>query len=83
MKKSVVPLSLKEPVQGVRKCIPSGFLKIFDNLRYCVTEKFFDFSRNYCYSLPKIYNGAETRLWNSPLKTASFQCLYFIFHFKI
>ena len=80
MKKSVSPLSLKEPVQGVRKCIPPDFLKFFDSLRCCVSEKFFlIFSRKYCYSLPKIYNGAKTRLWNRPLKTASFQHLYFIF----
>ncbi len=84
MKKSVSPLSLKEPAQGVRKCIPSGFLKLFYSLKYFLTEKFFlILSRRYYYSLPKMRSGVKTRLWNSPLKTASFQCLYFIFHFKI
>jgi len=33
MKKSVAPLSLKEPVQGVRKCILPLFLRLFGNLK--------------------------------------------------
>ena len=55
MKKSVVPLGLKEPVQGVRKCIPPDFLKLFDSLRYCVTEKIFlIFNRKNYYYLPNL-----------------------------
>ena len=84
MKKSVVPLSLKEPLPGVRKCIPPDFLKLFDSLRYCVTEKFFlIISRNYYYSFQNFRKETKNYLWNSLLKTASFQHLYFIFHFKI
>ena len=84
MKKSVAPLSLKEPVQGVRKCILPDFLKLFDRLRYCITEKnFLIFSRKNYYPFPKRCNTVKTRLWNIPLKTASFQRLYFNFHFKI
>ena len=80
MKKSVSPLSLKEPVQGVRKCIPPKFLMLFDSLRYCVTEKIFlIFSRKYYYYFPILCNESENELWNRPLKTASFQHLYFIF----
>lgn len=84
MKKSVSPLSLKEPVQGVRKCIPSGFLKIFDSLRYCVTEKnFLIFYQKYYYYLLNLCNESKNELWNRPLKTTSFQHLYFTFDFKI
>ena len=84
MKKIVSPLSLKEPLQGVRKCIPTDFMKLFDCLRYCVTEKFFlIFSRNNCYSLPKLSNRTKNELWNIPLKTALFQRLYVTFDFKI
>ena len=83
MKKSVAPLSLKEPVQGVRKCILPDFLKLFDRLRYCITEKnFLIFSRKNYYPFPKRCNTVKTRLWNIPLKTASFQRLYFNFDFK-
>ena len=84
MKKSVSPLSLKEPVQGVRKCIPPKFLMLFDSLRYCVTEKIFlIFSRNYYYYLLKTCNESKNELLNRPLKTAAFQRLYFTFDFKI
>ena len=84
MKKSVSPLSLKEPVQGVRKCIPPDFLKLFDSLRYCVTEKIFlIFYRKYYYYLLNLRNKSKNELWNRPLKTASFQRLYFTFDFKI
>lgn len=47
MKKSVVPLSLKEPVQGGVKCILPGFLSFFGNLMWRVTENFFDFFSEY------------------------------------
>ena len=84
MKKSVSPLSLKEPVQGVRKCIPPKFLMLFDSLRYCVTEKIFlIFYRNYYYSFLNLRKKTKNELWNRPLKTASFQHLYFTFDFKI
>ena len=84
MKKSVVPLSLKEPVQGVRKCIPPDFLKFFDSLRYCVTDKIFlIFIGNYYYYFPNLRKKIKNKLWNRPLKTAAFQRLYFIFDFKI
>ena len=84
MKKSVSPLSLKEPVQGVRKCIPPDFLMLFDSLRYCVTEKIFlIFHRNYYYSFQNFRKETKNYLWNRPLKNASFQRLYFTFDFKI
>ena len=84
MKKSVAPLSLKGTVQGVRKCIPTDFLKLFDRLMYCIIEKIFlIFSRNFYYSLPKLCNRPKTGMLNIPLKTASFQRLYFTFNFKI
>ena len=84
MKKSVAPLSLKGTVQGARKCIPAGGLRLFGNLKWGVTEKIFlIFSRNFYYHLPKLCNAAKTRLLNIPLKTASFQRLYFTFNFKI
>ena len=84
MKKSVVPLSLKGLVQGVGKCILPGFLRFFDNLKWDMTEKIFlVFSQNFYYSLPKLCNASKTRLLSKPLKTASFQRLYFTFNFKI
>ena len=84
MKKSVAPLSLKGTVQGVRKCILPGFLRLFVNLKWGVTEKnFFDFFSDFYYYLPKLCNASKTRLLNKPLKTASFQRLYFTFNFKI
>ena len=43
MKKSVSPLSLKEPVQSVIKCIPQGFLKVFDNLTEETLKIFLNF----------------------------------------
>ena len=84
MKKSVAPLSLKGLVQGVGKCILPGFLRFFDNLKWDMTEKnFLIFSRNFYYSLPKLCNRPKTGMLNIPLKTASFQRLYFTFNFKI
>ena len=51
MKKSVAPLSLKRTVQGARKCIPAGFSRLFGDLKWAVTEKFFDFlSENLLHS---------------------------------
>lgn len=83
MKKSVAPLSLKGLVQGVGKCILPGFLRFFDNLKWDMTEKIFlIFSRNFYYSLPKLCNRPKTGMLNIPLKTASFQRLYFNFDFK-
>lgn len=41
MKKSVAPLILTEPVQGVRKCIATVFLKLLGGLNREVTEKIF------------------------------------------
>ena len=43
MKKSVAPLSSKGTVQGARKCILQGFLRLFGNLKGVVTGKFFWF----------------------------------------
>ena len=43
MKKSVVPLILMLPLLGGRKCIPAGFLKIFDSWSIVSLKKFFDF----------------------------------------
>ena len=84
MKKSVAPLSLKETVQDVRKCIPSGFLRIFGNLKWSVNEKIFlIFSRKIYYRLPNLRNQPKTELLNIPIKIASFQRLYFTFNFKI
>ena len=82
MKKSVAPLSLKGTVQGVRKCILPGFLRLFVNLKWGVTEKnFLVFSRKIYYKLPNLCNRAKTRLLNIPLKTASFQRFYVTFLF--
>ena len=84
MKKSVAPLILTEPVQGVRKCVLPGFLRLFGNLKWGVTEKnSLIFSRNFYCALPKMSNQRKTRLLNKPLKIASSQRLYFNFHFKI
>ena len=84
MKKSVAPLSLKGTVQGARKCIPAGGLRLFGNLKWGVTEKFFlIFSRKIYYKLLNLCNRPKTGLLNIPLKTASFQRLYFTFNFKI
>ena len=84
MKKSVAPLSLKGTVQGVRKCIPLGFIRIFGILKWSVTEKIFlIFSRKIYYNVPNLCNRAKKGLLNIPLKTASFQRLYFTFNFKI
>ena len=84
MKKSVTSLILTEPVQGVGKRILPGFLSFFDNLKWDMTEKIFlIFSRNFYYSLPKLCNRPKTGMLNIPLKTASFQRLYFTFNFKI
>ena len=84
MKKSVTSLILPEPGQGVGKCILPGFLRFFDNLKWDMTEKIFlIFSRNFYYSLPKLCNRPKTGMLNKPLKTASFQRLYFTFNFKI
>ena len=84
MKKSVAPLILTEPVHGVRKCIPPVFLRLFGNLKWCVTEKnFLIFSRKIYYKLPNLCNRPKTGLLNIPLKTSSFQRLYFTFNFKI
>ena len=84
MKKSVAPLSLKGTVQGARKCIPAGGLRLFGNLKWGVTEKFFlIFSRKIYYTHPNLCNRAKKGLLNIPLKTASFQRLYFTFNFKI
>ena len=84
MKKSVAPLSLKGTVQGVRKCILPGFLRIFGDLKWSVTGKnFLIFSRKIYYNVPNLCNRPKTGLLNIPLKTASFQRLYFTFNFKI
>ena len=55
MKKSVAPLSLKEPVQGVRKCIPPVFLKIFGGSKWEETEKIFWFFLGKYTTLFRIY----------------------------
>jgi len=82
MKKRDAPLILMSPLLGGRKCIPTDFLKLFDSLRHYVTEKFFlIFSQNFYYTIPKLCNHPKTWLWNRPLKTASFQHLYFTFYF--
>ena len=84
MKKSVAPLILTEPVQGVRKCILPGFLILFGGLKWRVTEKnFLIFSRNFYCTIPNLCNRPKTGMLNIPLKTASFQRLYFTFNFKI
>ena len=84
MKKSVAPLILTEPVQGVRKCVLPGFLRLFGNLKWGVTEKIFlIFSQKIYYTLPNLCNRPKTGMLNRPLKTASFQRLYFTFNFKI
>ena len=84
MKKTVAPLSLKGLVHGVRKCIPWGFLRLFVNLKWSVTEKIFlIFSRKFYCKLPNLWNRSKTGLLNIPLKTVSFQRLYFTFNFKI
>ena len=83
MKKSVAPLSLKRTVQGARKCIPAGFSRLFGDLKWAVTEKIFlIFSRKIYCTLPNLCKWPEMVLLNIPLKTASFQRLYFIFNFK-
>ena len=84
MKKSVAPLILTEPVQGARKCIATVFLKLFGGSKREVTEKIFlIFSRKIYYTIPNLCNRPKTGLLNIPLKTASFQRLYFTFNFKI
>ena len=84
MKKSVAPLSWTGTVQGDRKCIPSGFLRLFVNLKWIVTEKnFLIFSRKIYYNVLNLCNRPKTGVLNIPLKTASFQRLYFTFNFKI
>ena len=84
MKKSVAPLILNGSVQSVRKCILPMFLRLFGNLKWCVTEKIFlIFSRKIYYKLPKLCNRPKTELLNIPLKTLSYQLLYFTFNFKI
>ena len=84
MKKSVAPLILTKSVQGVGKCILPGFLRLFGNLKWSVTEKIFlIFSRKIYYNVPNLCNRPKTRLLNIPLKTAAFQRLYFTFNFKI
>ena len=84
MKKSVAPLSLKGLVQGARKCIPQGFVRLFGLLKISSTEKsFLIFSRKIYYTHPNLCNRAKKGLLNIPLKTASFQRLYFTFNFKI
>ena len=84
MKKSVAPLILTEPVHGVRKCILPGFLSIFVNLKWSVTEKIFlIFSRKIYYKLKNLCKRPKTGLLNIPLKIASYQRLYFTFDFKI
>ena len=84
MKKSVAPLILDGSVKGVRKCIPPVFLKLFGGSNREVTEKIFlIFSRKIYYTIPKLCNRPKTGLLNIPLKTASYQLLYFTFNFKI
>ena len=84
MKKSVASLILDGTVKGVRKCIPPVFLKIFSDSKWEATEKnFLIFSRKIYYTIPNLCNRPKTGLLNIPLKTASFQRLYFTFHFKI
>ena len=71
-------------VQGARKCIPAGFLRFFGNLKWSVTEKFLlIFYRKIYYRIPNLCKWPEMGLLNIPLKTASFQRLYFTFNFKI
>ena len=49
-----------------------------------MTEKIFlIFSRKIYYSIPNLCNRAKKGLLDIPLKTASFQRLYFTFNFKI
>ena len=84
MKKSVSPLIRKEPVQSGIKCIATVFFEVLDNWKKGIAEKnFLIFYRNYYYYLPKTCNESKNELLNRPLKTASFQHLYFTFEFKI
>lgn len=63
---------------------PTAVSETFRQFEVGVTEKIFlIFSRNFYYHLPKLCNAAKTGLLNIPLKTASFQRLYFTFNFKI
>lgn len=63
---------------------PTAVSETFRQFEVGVTEKIFlIFSRNFYYSLLKLCNAAKTRLLAKPLKTASFQRLYFTFNFKI
>ena len=84
MKKSVAPLILNGSAQSVRKCILPVFLRLFGNLKRGVTEKIFliFYRKIYC-KLPNLCNRPKTGLLNIPLKTVSYQLLYFTFDFKI
>ena len=84
MKKSVASLILDGTVKGVRKCIATVFLKIFGDSKWEATEKnFLIFSRKIYYNLPNLRNRPKTGLLNIPLKTTSYQRLYFTFDYKI
>ena len=76
--------SIKCELAGVGNLFHTPALRLFVNLKWGVTEKnFLVFSRKIYYKLPNLCIRAKTRLLNKPLKTASFQRLYFTFNFKI
>ena len=63
---------------------PTWVSETFRQFEVGVTEKFFlIFSRKIYYTHPNLCNRAKKGLLNIPLKTASFQRLYFTFNFKI
>ena len=71
-------------MQGVRKCILPGFLRLFGTLKWGVIEKIFlIFSQKIYYNNQNLCKQPEKGLLKIPLKTASFQRLYFTFNFKI
>ena len=63
---------------------PTAVSETFRQFEVGVTEKIFlIFSRKIYYKLPNLRTRPKTGLLNIPLKTASFQRLYFTFNFKI
>jgi len=63
---------------------PTAVSETFRQFEVGVTEKIFlIFSRKIYYAIPNLCNRPKTGMLNIPLKTASFQRLYFTFNFKI
>ena len=84
MKKKCCATHFDEICAGCWKVHPTGVSDTFRQFEVgCDWKNFLIFYRNICYNIPNFCNWPKTGMLNRPLKTASFQRLYFTFNFKI